>query len=877
MGNEQSGPSTSAANNILNNLPINGEQSQPNNNFSTYRRKSSEFLTDDEDCYGEDYKRVHNMLRQIEKKKVEKDLSDDESSISVGGLDDVLMEMDISASKSNQNSQSLLQDVKTERMETSYNMDEFSQDLDELMDQVESTESKKLEAWPEPKPIKTEVLERWERPLESPAFSAYRTIGRFKVEEDSDDEKPVDLEGFKKEGQTATVEITADSGSDLSTWSFTHADVKFPDEYAYLQKLNKIDEGAVKQNRILFDYLMRDQNNMTDLIQKQIAIICLYWAQGLIESRQPIFLDAILQYKKHRIVKYVVGGKEKMATITYFSCLMPEERRQPNFRSAADRINLVTVIREGIVLFEGFVHYKKNGEVVLKVDRVKKDLLTELQQVTALDVDLYEQPNDFVPQAMLNAVQGVKMGLIDSILMPKPTEKGLKEYEQALQSALRQHDKQPHLAFLNAEQKAVIHAVDTHAHAGFPFVLYGPPGTGKTETISALVLTLLKKSPSTRILICTPSNMAANRVTEKLMEHFGNPYNDVLTKQNLLRLVSSSNDYEKRDKKFDSVVSANLALKKFVIPNKPLLISQRVIVCTLASSTHLIKRDVPRGHFDYIMIDEAGQASEAEVWIPLGGLADRTTSVVLCGDPKQLGPVITLNLPKYMTDKFVSPLHRFMQNPQYLKDLRICVQLKECFRCHDAIVNITSKLFYNNTLKPGGDANLKEQLSGWKFLSKKGFPVMFIDVLSGYEEQDPRGTSFGNSTERAYITEGVVALMREMSVAATDIGIISPYRYQSRMILEDLKKHSELKHHIDDLTVDSVERFQGSERKVIFMTCTRTNSLGFVACSLRLNTSITRAQQLLVIVGNSNALRRHDAWRKFIDYCKENGSYKASD
>ncbi|CAD5230622.1 unnamed protein product [Bursaphelenchus okinawaensis] len=438
----------------------------------------------------------------------------------------------------------------------------------------------------------------------------------------------------------------------------------FPDEYAYLQQLKRIDEGAVKQNRVLFDYLMREQNNMADLIQKQIAIICLYWAQGLIESRQPIFLDAILQYKEHRIVKYVVGGKEKMATITYFSCLMPEERRQPNFRSAADRINLVTVIREGIVLFEGFVHYKKNGEVVLKVDRVKKDLLTELQQVTALDVDLYEQPNDFVPQAMLNAVQGVKMGLIDSILMPKPTEK----YEQALPGALRQYDKQPHLAFLNAEQKAVIHAVDTHAHAGFPFVLYGPPGTGKTETISALVLTLLKKTPNTRILICTPSNMAANRVTEKLMEHFGKPYNDVLTEKNLLRLFSSGNNYKRRDKKFDNVISANLALKRYVIPEVECLIRRRVIVCTLSSTTHLIKHDVPRGHFDYIMIDEAGQASEAEVWIPLGGLADRTTSVFLYGDPKQLGPVITLNLPKYMTDKFVSPLHRFLQNPQYLKD-----------------------------------------------------------------------------------------------------------------------------------------------------------------------------------------------------------------
>jgi superfamily I DNA and/or RNA helicase len=47
------------------------------------------------------------------------------------------------------------------------------------------------------------------------------------------------------------------------------------------------------------------------------------------------------------------------------------------------------------------------------------------------------------------------------------------------------------------------------------------------------------------------------------------------------------------------------------------------------------------------MIDEAGQSTEQETWIPIGGLANSKTKVVLCGDPEQLGPVVTVHFTKY--------------------------------------------------------------------------------------------------------------------------------------------------------------------------------------------------------------------------------------
>ena len=46
------------------------------------------------------------------------------------------------------------------------------------------------------------------------------------------------------------------------------------------------------------------------------------------------------------------------------------------------------------------------------------------------------------------------------------------------------------------------------------------------------------------------------------------------------------------------------------------------------------------GHFSYIIIDEAGQATESEAFVSIKTLADPKTDIVLSRDPKQLDPII---------------------------------------------------------------------------------------------------------------------------------------------------------------------------------------------------------------------------------------------
>lgn len=75
------------------------------------------------------------------------------------------------------------------------------------------------------------------------------------------------------------------------------------------------------------------------------------------------------------------------------------------------------------------------------------------------------------------------------------------------------------------------------------------------------------------------------------------------------------------------------------------------------------------------MIDEAGQATEPETWIPIGGLCDENTKVVLAGDPKQLGPVVQHSISKkYGFGR--SMLSRLMAMECYDQNRRLMVMLQ---------------------------------------------------------------------------------------------------------------------------------------------------------------------------------------------------------
>ena len=105
-----------------------------------------------------------------------------------------------------------------------------------------------------------------------------------------------------------------------------------------------------------------------------------------------------------------------------------------------------------------------------------------------------------------------------------------------------------------------------------------------------------------------------------------------------------------------------------------------------------------------------------------------------------------------------------------------------------------------------------------------------------------------------------------------DIGIISPYRAQVQYLRSLLKHDDYLRPLRRQITVNTVDAFQGQERDVILVSLVRANEagqIGFLSDLRRMNVAITRARFKLIILGNTATLCRHKFYRKLHEACTE--------
>ena len=109
----------------------------------------------------------------------------------------------------------------------------------------------------------------------------------------------------------------------------------------------------------------------------------------------------------------------------------------------------------------------------------------------------------------------------------------------------------------------------------------------------------------------------------------------------------------------------------------------------------------------------------------------------------------------------------------------------------------------------------------------------------------------------------------EKPFAAQDtIGIIVPYRNQISMIRKAIEELEITE--LQTISIDTVERYQGSQRDVIIYGFTiqkayqlnfLTNNVFFEAGSLidrKLNVALTRAKEQLILTGNPQFLAAYD-------------------
>ena len=113
------------------------------------------------------------------------------------------------------------------------------------------------------------------------------------------------------------------------------------------------------------------------------------------------------------------------------------------------------------------------------------------------------------------------------------------------------------------------------------------------------------------------------------------------------------------------------------------------------------------------------------------------------------------------------------------------------------------------------------------------------------------------------------------------VGVIVPYRNQIAVIRKETERFGMPE--LENISIDTVERYQGSQRDVIIYSFTVQNAwqLEFLAGSCfndgsrlidrKLNVALTRARRQMIMTGNIAVLSRNVVFRKLIDYVKSKG------
>ena len=444
-----------------------------------------------------------------------------------------------------------------------------------------------------------------------------------------------------------------------------------------------------------------------------------------------------------------------------------------------------------------------------------------------------------------------------------------------------------------SQRAAVRFALDAHDVA----IIHGPPGTGKTTTLVELIRQAVARRE--KVVACAPSNLAVDNLLERLIAagvravRLGHPARVLpeLRAHSLDLLVDNHHDvklarklvreaYALRDKaskwtrgrpepgakqqlreEARQLIADARRLEAQVVDY--LLDTADVLCVTLTALDGEIVRDRT---FDLAVIDEACQTTEPACWIPIL----RSGRIVLAGDHCQLPPtVVSVDAARDGFD--VSLLERLMRSP--LGDIarRLDVQ----YRMHDAIMQFSSREFYDGTLIAADHVreHLLHDLPNVGPHELTSSPVLFIDTAgASYDEElEPDGESRRNPGEADVVRRQVQSLL-DAGLAPDQIGVIAPYAAQVRLLRQQLADAATA------VEIDSVDGFQGREKEAIVISLVRSNGrgeIGFLGDVRRMNVALTRARRKLIVIGDSATLANHDFYQRLLDYFQSLGAYRS--
>lgn len=427
------------------------------------------------------------------------------------------------------------------------------------------------------------------------------------------------------------------------------------------------------------------------------------------------------------------------------------------------------------------------------------------------------------------------------------------------------------------------------------FLLVGPPGTGKTSTaMRYMVEEQLAAEGRPSVLLTAYTNRAVDEICSMLCD----------AGISFLRLGSEYSC----DERFRPYLVGNMVENNPRLDDLRLrLMEERVYVGTVTS---LMSRPFifALKHFALAIVDEAGQITEPGLVGLLAAHKPKSTMepaidrFILIGDYKQLPAVVQQSVEESAVNEPClneagirncrdSLFERLIRNERRAGREDFIGLLRRQGRMHPDIAAYAGAMFYaDERLEPVPCPHQEEAAPGYQELPADERDEVLakervIFIPSGKTDDGLRSEKV-NAGEARIVADLVVRIRRMAGSAFSNektIGVIVPYRNQITMIRREMERRG-----LDcaaDICIDTVERFQGSQRDVIICSLTVNNDaqLDFLTANCfeengrtidrKLNVTLTRARRQMILTGNPEILSHNGVYAELMERIRHDGTY----
>lgn len=433
------------------------------------------------------------------------------------------------------------------------------------------------------------------------------------------------------------------------------------------------------------------------------------------------------------------------------------------------------------------------------------------------------------------------------------------------------------------------------------FLVMGPPGTGKTSVALMNILREELCKPQASVLLCAFTNQAVDEICHKLM---ASPDAIDFVRVGSPTAVGESVrpyllDERLRDCKTPQQVSDTIA-------------SIPIIVSTVSAMSN--GNIFSMKHFSLAIVDEASQLLETQMLPILTARNDRGMAIdrfVFIGDHKQLASIVGESRDELLIHEEILNQHGFTDCRHSLferlyrrhlaegEESSFAIMLKKQGRMHVDIADFPNRYFYGSHLEPmdekrqrallkpieGSEGKLSALLDSHRFLFFDMQPQTLSYISSNNVNTD-EALLIAQLAKELYLRIGPKQFNPD-----TSIGIIVPYRMQISAVREAILQLESFpesdRQQLAAITIDTVERYQGSQRKAIIygFTVKEPQQLKFLCDNTfddpengktidrKLNVAMTRAQEHLIMIGNADLLSYNPLFNQLIVYAKKHNSF----